>query len=296
MKVAVVFPIYNGLSFTKVCLDSLIDSKFEDSKIQLSIVVTDDGSTDGSFEWIKSHYPQVHVLKGNGNLWWTGGINKAIEYAIEKLETDYIIWWNNDIVADKDYFTNLAHILNSNDTNTIVGSKIYMKYDKNRLWSMGGYFDPYVGDKGMIGSGEPDGEDFNQVLSVDWLPGMGTITHKSIYNEIGFLDESVFPQYHGDSDYTYSAKLKGYKIIVYPNLKIYNDLSHSGLKHQDSFFKLVQSLFSLKSNYNIKKDMQFYHRHSNSSRAYLILVEKYVKYIGGFVKWKVKKIFGKSRN
>ena len=199
-------------------------------------------------------------------------------------------------MADKDYFTNLIQILKGNDTNTIIGSKIYMKHDKDLVWSMGGYFDPYNGDKGMLGSGQRDSKEFQKVLSVDWLPGMGTIIHKSVYENIGFLDEKMFPQYHGDSDFTYSAKLNGCNIKVYPNLMIYNDLRHSGLKHQDSLNKLIQSLFSLKSNYNIKKDFQFYKRYAKSYRAYFVIVKKYFKYIGGFVKWNVIKIFGKSRD
>ncbi len=50
--------------------------------LPFNVIVVDDGSTDGSYDWISNHYPQVHVLKGNGDLWWSGGMNMGIEYAI----------------------------------------------------------------------------------------------------------------------------------------------------------------------------------------------------------------------
>ncbi len=101
------------------------------------------------------------------------------------------------------------------------------------------------------------------------------------------LDEKSFPQYHGDSDFTFRAKKIGYKIIVNPVLKIYNDTLHSGIRHNESSKRLMQSLFSIKSNYNISKDYLFYKKHSESTIAYSVLINKYFKYIGGFIKWKL---------
>ena len=74
-----------------------------------------------------------------------------------------------------------------------------------------------------------DSELLNEKIECDWLPGMGTVTHKSVYEKIGMLDEIRFPQYHGDSDFTLRAKKRGYKIIVYPDLKIYNDNRNTGI-------------------------------------------------------------------
>ncbi|MCD4791107.1 MAG: hypothetical protein K8R37_14020, partial [Bacteroidales bacterium] len=140
-----------------------------------------------------------------------------------------------------------------------------------------------------------DGDNFRQIVECDWLTGMGTITHKSVYNKIGMLDEKNFPQYYGDSDFIYRAKLNGYTIIVNPKLKIYNDTRSSGLKHDESFKKLIKSLFTVKSSFNIKKEYKFYKRYSKSYRAYLVLLYKYFKYVGGFLKWKILGLIGIKR-
>lgn len=297
LKLSIVFPVFNGLDYTKKCLNSLFDDIDKvNQDVQFSIVVVDDGSTDNSSEWIKNNFPQVHLLQGDGNLWWSGGVNMGVQYAIEQLNTDYIIWWNNDIISDKMYFRNLVQILKNNDVNTIIGSKIYLANQNDVIWSMGGTFDPVTGFKSMVGSGMPDSDNYQKEIEVDWLPGMGTVTHQSVYKKIGMLDDENFPQYHGDSDFTFRAKQNGYKIVVNPLLKIYNDNSHSGLIHRESFRGLVNSLFSIRSNYNIIKDIKFYNRYSKSIRAYNILINRYFKYIGGFIKWKLLGIFGVKKD
>lgn len=293
LKITFVLPIFNGLEYTKNCLKSIYnDLGIEVINADISTVIVDDGSTDKSAEWININYPQVHLLSGNGNLWWSGGINKAVKYAIDNIKTDYIIWWNNDIIADKMYLINLLQILNKVDDRVIIGSKIYYEHQKSIIWSMGGLFNPYTGSKCMIGSNESDNGEYQEIMEVDWLPGMGTVTHKSVYDVIGMVDEINFPQYHGDSDFTFKAKLYGYRILVYPSLKIYNDVSHSGLRHEDSFKRLMESLFSIKSNYNLNKDILYYKRYSKSYKAYFVLINKYFKYVAGFIKWRFLGIFG----
>ncbi len=298
-KIALVFPIFNGLEFTKTCLKYLSDylSKVDPAKEIFEIVITDDGSVDNSKEWIEKHHPDVHILKGDGNLWWSGGINLAVNYAIENLGTNYLLWWNNDILPAEGYFKNLLNLLETSNEETIIGSKIYYADKKCIIWSMGGLFNLKNGAKSMMGNGRQDSEEFYLPRNADWLAGMGTLIHATVYQKIGILDAKNFPQYHGDADFTLRAKKNGYKIIVYPELKIYNDKRQSGLQHGESLKLMLESLVSIRSNYNIKKDFTFYRIHTTCPRAYLPVIKKYVNYIGGFFKWKLLNLIGiKRRN
>jgi GT2 family glycosyltransferase len=261
----------------------------------IQVVVVDDGSTDGTSTWISENFPKVHLIVGDGSLWWSGGVNKGIEYILNELDSEFILWWNNDIIPHTDYFENLDAILENLDNNTVVGSKIYKDQNFSIVWSMGGVFDPYSGKKYMIGADEPESEKYQKEISCDWLTGMGTVTHRSVYEKIGLIDDENFPQYHGDLEFTYRAKTNGYKIVVHPKLKIYNDTSHSGIKHKNNLAKFYQSLFSLRSSYNISRDFKLYRMYSKSSKAYIALLNKYYYYIGGFIKWKVFGLFGKTK-
>jgi GT2 family glycosyltransferase len=297
IRIAIVFPVFNGLEYTKMCLKSLSENiqKTDPQKVKFEVVITDDGSTDGTEKWIRENYPHVNVLKGTGNLWWSGGINMAADFALNQLHADYTIWWNNDIIENRDYFKVAFRLVSEHDPATIIGSKIYMDESKSVIWSMGGRFNSKNGFKSMIGSMCRDGDDYQSEIECDWLTGMGTIIHRSVYEEIGMVDARNFPQYHGDSDFTFRAKNKGYRIIVSPELKIYNDTRNSGLIHRDSFSKLIRSLTSIKSNYNFSRDFMFYRKHTTSVKAYLFMFNKYFTYIGGFLKWKILALFGKKR-
>lgn len=298
LKIAIVFPIFNGLDYTKKCLQTLseLTALADKSKVKYEVVITDDGSSDGSAEWIRENYPEVYIENGDGNLWWSGGINKAIRFALGELNADYTLWWNNDVIPEEVYFTNLAEILLGNPDIPLLGSKVYLDESKTIVWSMGGIFNMKTGYKEMIGFEQKDSGELLQPQEADWLTGMGTVVHKSVYKKIGFVDADHFPQYHGDSDFTLRAKKAGFKIKAYPQLRIYNDTTNSGLKHGESAKKLYNSLVSIRSNFNVKKDFLFYQMHSTSIIAYKVLINKYVKYIGGFYKWKLLGLFGKKRH
>jgi len=292
--VAVIIPVFNGLNFTKICLQSLDELRDYSgfATEQLQVVVVDDGSKDGTHEWIRENCPWVHVLTGDGSLWWSGGINTGVRFALDELNSDYILWWNNDIISHRDYIKNLFNIISKSPENVLIGSKIFVIGSNELIWGMGGKFDPVSGDRYMYGEQQADSSFFQSPLDVDWFPGMGTTIHRSVFEKIGYLDEINFPQYHGDSDYTFRAKKAGFTLIAYPELVIYNDVSNTGIKHNGSFKDLRKSLFSIKSNYNIRKDISFFRIHATTFKAYRTLFKKYFRYVGGFIKWKLLNLIG----
>lgn len=291
--VCIVIPVFNGIEFTRQSLAGLFQLKAALGKPgqQLPIILVDDGSTDGTAQWVKENYPEVHLLSGDGNLWWSGGVNLGAAYALETLRADYVLWWNNDIIPREDYLQQLFKIISNTPSDVVIGSKIYSMH-KNLVWGMGGKFDPVHGTRYMFGERMPDHEGLQQPLEVDWFPGMGTVIHRSVFQAIGFLDEKNFPQYHGDSDFTFRAKMSGFRLIAFPQLVIFNDNTNTGMFHNGSFSRLFQSLTSIKSIYGFRRDYRFLKTHATSYRAYGPFMKKYFYYIGGFLKWKVLNTIG----
>jgi GT2 family glycosyltransferase len=290
--ISIIIPVFNGLEYTRRCLETLTRhiTLVDDTMYGFETIVVDDGN-DGTSEWIADNHPFVHVLKGDGNLWWSGGINRGVDYAINQLNTDYLLWWNNDIEPAEDYFIQAVKLASELSDDVIIGSKVYIK-NSNLIWGMGGKFDPVSGNRYMYGERQTDNQDFRKPFEVDWFPGMGTLIHRRVFDKIGMLDAKNFPQYHGDSDFTFRAKKAGFRLIAFPGLVIYNDITNTGLKHRGKLNVMYKSLVSIKSNSNIKKDIAFYRKHVISPRAYLNLVNKYFRYVGGFFKWKVLNFFG----
>lgn len=294
-SIAIIMPVFNGISFTEKAIKFIYAGILEinPQQYKFELVVVDDNSSDGTSDNIRRNFPEVHLLKGDGNLWWGGGINKGAKFAIENLNATYILLWNNDIQNNGEYFKNLVNIIELEKRDIIIGSKILS--DTGIIWSMGGLFNPKTGKRKQIGINEMDSQKYSNPLKVNWLPGMGTLVPANVIKKIGYWDNENFPQYHGDVDFTFRAYQAGFDIMVYPRLIIYNDTTNSGLKHNDSFKMLLKSLTSIKSNNNIKKDILFYNKHCTSPFAYFALFVKYFELIGGFFKWKLLKSFGLKR-
>ena len=297
MKVAVVLPVFNNLGFTQKCFryfdDLIFSQKF--SHASFSVVVVDDGSTDGTGEWLLQNYPEVSVCKGDGNLWWSGGVNMGAKHAIHELNADYLLLWNNDVIPSDDFFQQIDRIVAEGSSDTLYGPKIYYAGEERIIWSCGGIFDPRKGRKYMLGFNQPENDAFNEPVDVDWLPGMGTLIPATVVNKIGYWDETYFPQYHGDSDYTLRAGEAGFRIVMDPKLILWNDKSNSGLTHGNRIAGLYRMMFHMRSNDHIGKNLRFYRRHATSPMAYLYLVRYYTKLTGGFFKWKVLHLAGKKR-
>ncbi len=297
MKISILVPVFNGIEYTKECLKNL---NHQINGVQIphatfETILIDDGSVDGTKEWTALNFPEVIILSGNGSLWWSGSINKGMQFAFDSSNADAVVWWNNDILAGEGYFTTLISQLTSTDMNIVLGSKVYQAASKDIVWGMGGYFDTVTGKKGMHAFNVMDSEELNAAKDVHWLPGMGTIVTRNVYQSVGLLNNEDFPQYHGDSDYTFRAYLSGYRIKVIPDLKIYNNTENSGLPHGYSFKVFRKSFSSIKSKYNLRKNLIFYKKYSTSKRAYLFLLNEYYRYIGGFVKWNILKRLGVTK-
>ena len=114
----IIIPVHNRLNLTKKCLDSLYKQSFND----WSVYIVDDGSTDGTKEYLNSlKNPKIHYIEGDGFLWWTGAIKLGISKVLEIAnKSDFIMTVNNDIVFDENAIN--ALINNMKNDNQICSS------------------------------------------------------------------------------------------------------------------------------------------------------------------------------
>lgn len=293
-SLCILIPVYNKLEYTKRCLPDIKENLSSKLTEHVQIVVIDDNSQDGTEKWIRDNFPDVIILNGNGELYWTGAMNKGIEYAVYQHDFKFVLLWNNDIVAGPEYFNNLFKIMEESPEN-IVGSKIMTLQEKDIVWSYGGFFNPQTGIQKGISNFNLDGKEYSKIKSVDWCTGMGTLIHKGIIKKIGWMDDLLFPQYFGDTDYSYRAKLSGFDVVIYPDLVLYNDTSNSGLGAPNSVRGLIKSLIDIRSCINLKTRYNFLKKHSTSKVFYMTLACFYFFVIGGFIKWKLLALFGLRR-
>ena len=214
---------WNGKADTLECLSSL--AKVRNKYQLLSVVVVDNGSTDGSIREIKVKFPWVHCIDEGKNLGFSGGNNIGISYAEEK-KAEYIWLLNNDTVVDTDVLSLLSSF---QDTSVgAAGSKIYFykgyEFHKNRyqqkdlghvLWYAGGIIDW----KNMLAShrgvDEVDKGQYESEMKTDFITGCSFFIRTSVIKQVGLLDESYF-MYMEDLDYSLRIQRLGLKTVYNP--------------------------------------------------------------------------------
>jgi len=221
------------------------------------ITVTEDGSTDGTYEAIRQQFPEVTVLCGDGNLWWTGAINMALEYILPRAEDgDYILTLNNDVTFQEDYLGNLAEAANVRP-GWLIGSVSLDKDNPERVVNAGVYVD-WRTRKRTMGRFK-QGPYFND--HVNRLSGRGALIPVKVYHEVGLYDSRHLPHYAGDTELAIRAKCRGFSVCIYYNAIVMTDTSVSGYKFTPftkvSFRKAFYLLFSNKAVSQIKTRFNF---------------------------------------
>ena len=131
-KVAVVVPVFGRLAKTLRFIESFQRVEYDNYEI----VIVDDASPDGTAEALARDHPDVVVLPGDGKLWWTGGTNLGVRYALEK-GFDYVLTINNDTSVRPDFLTHLVDTAERHGP-CIVGSRIQYLDKPKRVWGVGG--------------------------------------------------------------------------------------------------------------------------------------------------------------
>jgi len=299
-NISFVIPVHNHLDFTKKCLadlDAQKDSVFF-SENNVRTIVVDDGSSDGTGEWLSREHPEIHVIRGDGNLWYSKSTNLGMKHAFGNQDADFVMVWENDTLPMKGYFDHLQEILENWDGRTVICSKLYYSHRQDHIFGMGGTFNPRTGKKALIGRALPDGPEFQTDREVDIFLGIGFMVHKDLVAKTGYLDEKNFPHYHADFDYALRMKENGFRNVVFHRLGMLNDMETTGISHKKnkSLKDFLATFTSIKSNLNVRRNLKFYRRHTTSPKAYLFLLRIYFIHSASFFKWWVLGWFGVQKD
>lgn len=215
MKTAVVVPNWNGEAFLRECLDSLVAQT-----CPLTIIVVDNGSTDGSRMILESYKERVITIYRDRNYGFTGGVNPGIEYAINH-GFDSVALLNNDAAAMPDWLEQLSAPLKDNvgiTTSLILsadGSTIDTTGDTMTTWGL-----PYPRGRKQLSTSLTSHE--NEY--VFGASGGASLYSVAMLKEIGLFDQDFFA-YYEDVDLSYRAQLMGWKVLFVPKARVLHRIS-----------------------------------------------------------------------
>ena len=142
-SISIITVNYNGLRFLKNLFNSILNLNYPEDKIQA--IMVDNGSTDGSVEFVRSNFPEVEVLVLNKNSGYAGGNNEGFKHT----RGQYVALINNDCTVDQNWLTAMVNTMNSSYSESkvaAVGSKVVFFYKYLVL-------DFFIGNKGKASSG-----------------------------------------------------------------------------------------------------------------------------------------------
>lgn len=196
MRIATLVTSHNRREKTLACLSSLGENNTEHT---IEVYLTDDGSIDGTSEVIKDVFPHVHLLHGDGKLFWSRGMYIAWKEAL-KGDYDYYLWLNDDVTLYPNFMDELFNSLEKAGADVIVSGLIENKDQTEIIY---GGFDK---QKKIVQPSETPS-------FITFMNGNVVLIPKTIVDSIGILD----PVYHhdlGDVDYGLRAIEAGFNVVA----------------------------------------------------------------------------------
>jgi GT2 family glycosyltransferase len=230
--ISIIIVNYNTKRETLACLNSL--TKLKTNGFEYAIVVVDNGSREVLVIPDKLKQKNIHLIRSESNLGFTGGNNLGIYHAIEHFNSEYIALLNNDTLVDPYYLQRLHEYLVERPRVGIVSSKIYFspgtEYHKKSytpavrgkvLWYAGGSIDWQNLAAFHRGVDEVDRGHFDVAGETDFATGCSLLIKREVLEKAGLLDKRFF-LYFEDTDLSLRAKKQGYEVHYCPTSVVWH--------------------------------------------------------------------------
>lgn len=198
--IAVLLTCHNRCKKTLSCLESFNNVVLPE-EYSCVVYLVDDGSTDGTSAAVKLNFPQVNIIQGSGELFWSKGMHLAWETAAKQQAADFYLWLNDDTLLSKHAIVELLGCYFSTyekdkHSNIIVGACSMSPNDST--FSYGG-----KSEKGPV---IPNGK----IQDCKFINGNVVLIPKDIFQMIGNISLD-YTHLFGDYDYGLRAQRAGFK-------------------------------------------------------------------------------------
>jgi hypothetical protein len=207
---------YNQWKQTLACLQALSGVTYP----AWTVLLVDNGSTDGTTKAVAQAFPQVCVLRLDENQGYAGGTNIGVAHALAD-GADYILLLNNDVLVPPDAPSALVAAAEADPRIAAVGPKVYYADEPQRLQSAGGTIDWRTMRSRLIGEGEPEQGQHDRASDVDFVSGCAMLIRVQAWCTVGEFDPAYF-LYYEEVDWCLRARRAGWKVVYIPHIAVWH--------------------------------------------------------------------------
>jgi protoporphyrinogen oxidase/GT2 family glycosyltransferase len=212
----VVVLTYNHYEDTHECLDSVFASEYND----LQVVLVDNGSSDGTPEKVRQHFPQVQVIENEQNLGVPAGYNMGFKTALDN-GAEYILMLNNDTILAPDMIGELLGVAQADPKAGIIMPKVLVHGSSGAIWSSGGRYRAFPPAILMTDTRKGVGE---QTRLIEYAPSCGLLIHRRAFEKAGLFDPGYF-FFFDDWDFSERVRAHGLHIWYAANAALWHKVS-----------------------------------------------------------------------
>jgi GT2 family glycosyltransferase len=207
---------WNGRHHLRACLESLRRQTYSD----FEVILVDNGSTDGSAEYVRHEFPWVRLHALERNLMFCAGNNAGIRNSLGR----YVVLLNNDTEVEIDWLFELVAAAEANPEAGSFASRMLIFDDRQVLDSAG---NEYAASGAAAKRGHLSRADgFDKPAQVFGACAGAALYRRAMLDDIGLLDEDITMVFE-DVDIGFRAQLAGYGCLYVPTARAYHKVNAS---------------------------------------------------------------------
>lgn len=228
LTASVIIPSRNGREYLDTCLASVLSQRVEGG---FEVLLIDNGSRDGTADYVRGRYSDVKVLEPGRNIGFCGGFNLGVRHACGR----YLVLLDNDTRVRPDWLRSLVLAAKAEPRAGAITSKLVLMGQPTLLNAAGLllFDDGFGACRGWL---EEDRGQYEQREEVFGGPGCGLLLRREALTEVGSLDHS-FVVYYEDADLCWRMRLHGWRVIYEPKAVV--EHRHSGSTASPTFIFLM---------------------------------------------------------
>ncbi|HEY5198079.1 MAG TPA: glycosyltransferase family 2 protein [Solirubrobacteraceae bacterium] len=199
-RVTAVVLTYDGRDLLDILIPSLRAQRYSD----MSIVIVDNGSSDGTAGHVNERWPDARLIEIPVNI----GVAAALNRGVRAADGEYVALLNNDLELEPDWLGALVGVLDRHPEAASATGKL-LNFHRRRELDAAGDLMRWSGAPDQRGHGEPDRGQYDDAVAVFSPCAGAALYRRSSFDAVGLFDEDFFA-YMEDIDWGFRAQLAGF--------------------------------------------------------------------------------------